>query len=83
MWWRDFGGVLYESRVACGIVPTKPATWPRDALRLSEHLAGYEPESTKEGPTFSLHLCNWRQLRECVSGEPRWHEIGGAAAYVA
>ncbi len=44
---RVAGGVLYESRVACGILPTKPPAWRRDALRLSEQLAGYEPESTK------------------------------------
>ncbi len=60
MRWRDFGGVLYESRVACGIVPTKPPTWPRDALRLSEHRSGYEPESTKEGVgPNSLRNCRW------------------------
>ena len=58
--WRKWGsrgemcrwiveGVLYASRVAGGILPAKPPTWPRDALRLSEHLAGYEPESTNEG----------------------------------
>ncbi len=59
MGWRVFGGVLYESRVTCGILQTKPATWPRDALRLSEHVAGYEPESTNEGGGQDAPR-NWR-----------------------
>ncbi len=70
MRWRGFGGVLYESRVACEILPTKPPTWPRDALRLSERLAGYEPESTKQGSVRTLFV-TWRALRECGWPTPK------------
>ncbi len=59
MWRRVLATVLYVRRVGSGSCSRSSQKRPRDALKLSEHRSGYEPESTNEGVGRNAPR-NWR-----------------------